>query len=465
MPGDRIIRQTDEGKAVYILWVGSASIVQETEGVVDGRRTRSIAHLGTLVHGAVFGELAMLAQRHLHGVIASTVCCMWEVSFPMVREVLQGHPAERAAFLHMVEQHLDKLGNQQVGDCPLFADFSQHFRTFIGVNSEKHLYFAGQTIVQEGAFGDRFVIVNFGTARVEAMGQRLPEPRRGGARAGYGMLCRSSSFTKEKYHVSVTAETMCQVFVVTRDAFQAALKKYPDMRDAARTLEAKEAHANLLMKQHSQRSRHLHSFMQALSRLFDYSLGEESSAKRRVTQLYFDAFRRVVSKIVEDRAVAERTRQAGLQQIERWISRRREQLEQAKQQQAMKTLVSQNLSQRGPLALPKSDSQKRPQSRQLLSQSWEGTRSPYLSPNPQWKQAPAATERVALPSLPLFSPSSTLSPRGSISARPSTAPAQDVAQPVPSGGHYGPTKPASARGAPRRRHPQGPLQDAAPSPL
>ncbi|CAK0879090.1 unnamed protein product [Prorocentrum cordatum] len=243
MPGDRIIRQTDEGKAVYILWVGSASIVQETEGVVDGRRTRSIAHLGTLVHGAVFGELAMLAQRHLHGVIASTVCCMWEVSFPMVREVLQGHPAERAAFLHMVEQHLDKLGNQQVGDCPLFADFSQHFRTFIGVNSEKHLYFAGQTIVQEGAFGDRFVIVNFGTPD-RPRGGHGPAPPRASARRRPRRLRDAVQELElhqgEKYHVSVTAETMCQVFVVTRDAFQAALKKYPDMRDAARTLEAKE---------------------------------------------------------------------------------------------------------------------------------------------------------------------------------------------------------------------------------
>jgi CRP-like cAMP-binding protein len=437
MPGDRIIRQTDEGAAMYILWVGSASVVHETEGVVDGQRTRSLSHIGILIHGAVFGELAMLGQRRVSGVIASTVCCCWEVSFHIVRDILQGHPAERASFLGMVEQHLEKFGNQQVGDSPLFADFSQHFRTFIGVNSEKHLYFEGQTILQEGAVGDRLFIVNLGTARVEAMGQRLPSPRGSGAHFGYGMLCRSSSLAKEKYHVSVTAETMCQVFVVTRAAFQAALKKYPDMREVARALEAKEAHeermqreqANLLAKQQAQRSRYLHSFIQACARLFDYNLGEESSARRRVTYLYFDAFRRVVAKIIEDRAVAEQTRQAGLQQIARWISRRNEQLEQVKQQKAMNTLVFQNVSQRGPLAMPKGGSQKRAQSRQGLSQLWDDARSPYLSPNPQWKQAPAM-ERVTLPSLPLFSPLLTPSPRGSLSARPNTAPAQDVVQPV-----------------------------------
>merc|ERR1719356_1512549 len=76
---------------------------------------------------------------------------------------------------------------------------------------------------------------------------------------------------KERYAVTVTAETMCQVLMVTRSSFEHALNKYPEMREAARALELEESRsyrwhverARRLVKTQVQRSQNLRCIMEA----------------------------------------------------------------------------------------------------------------------------------------------------------------------------------------------------------
>ncbi|CAE7266404.1 HCN2, partial [Symbiodinium microadriaticum] len=54
-----------------------------------------------------------------------------------ILSILNRHPVERTNFLKLVEEHLDKLAAPRVIYHKLFADFSQQFRTLIGVNCER----------------------------------------------------------------------------------------------------------------------------------------------------------------------------------------------------------------------------------------------------------------------------------------------------------------------------------------
>ncbi|CAK0864399.1 unnamed protein product [Prorocentrum cordatum] len=69
-PGDRIIQQGMEGTSMFVLRVGSANVVKESaDGAETGRLQRTLEHVGTLAHGAVFGELATglwMAKRDDH---------------------------------------------------------------------------------------------------------------------------------------------------------------------------------------------------------------------------------------------------------------------------------------------------------------------------------------------------------------------------------------------------------------
>eukprot|EP00439_Symbiodinium_sp_Y106_P070455 s31_g12.t1 len=139
-----------------------------------------------------------------------------------ILSILNRHPVERTNFLKLVEEHLDKLAAPRVIYHKLFADFSQ-----------QKLFFPQEVIVKEGGTGNRMYIMNLGSATVKVSKQCVMQIR-GGSHFGFNMLCSD----KERYTMSITTDTMCQVLVVTRSSYQHALSKYPEMREVAKQLEA-----------------------------------------------------------------------------------------------------------------------------------------------------------------------------------------------------------------------------------
>jgi CRP-like cAMP-binding protein len=470
MPGDFIIRQGSEGFTMFILWIGSANVILESEELPadgQGARTRTLKHVGTLGHGAAFGEMAMLGVQKKRNatIIASAVSCAWEIDFQNVRTILEKHPRECDNFLNMIEGHLERVANVHLTDYHLFANFSHGFRTFLSVHAHRHLYFEGETIVKEGSAGDQLFVVNLGAARVEILGQHVQSVLRGGAHFGYGMVCRSSA--KERYSATVTAESMCQVFIIRRVDFQKALTKYPDMRDTARSLDTKEArlareqqeHAKMLVKTQVKRSQHLKGIMDACAGMFDYST-EDVTTTRQIYKLYFTAWRSEAARGLAVRKEAAEVLAANQEKIDRWLLRRKEQMEQTQPHRDMKTLLAQNLHTRGPLTVPKPDSSSRsvgaPSEFMSPSSSFAASTvaSPYLSPMPQ-QRSYMAPQHVELPPLPLAglngSPWTSRPSTGApLSDRPNTAPVPGFMAGSPLA--TSPTaKPSTARGHSRRR--------------
>eukprot|EP00913_Durusdinium_trenchii_P027305 g25616.t1 len=146
-------------------------------------------------------------------------------------------------FLFVLSQeHLDKLAAPRVIHHKLFADFSPQFRTLVGVNCERRLYFPRETIVREGSAGDRMFIMNLGSASVkDRLSRRLRRQPKAAAAItlirshfGFPMICSD----KERYRMTITTDTMCQVLVISRSSYQHALSKYPEMKEIAKHLEA-----------------------------------------------------------------------------------------------------------------------------------------------------------------------------------------------------------------------------------
>ena len=117
-----------------------------------------------------------------------------QVEHEKILAILNRHPVERTNFLKLVEEHLDKQAASRVIHHQLFSAFSAQFRTLIGVNCERRLYFPRETIVREGATGDKMYIMNLGSASVKVTKQSVMQIR-GGSHFGFNMICSDKVHT------------------------------------------------------------------------------------------------------------------------------------------------------------------------------------------------------------------------------------------------------------------------------
>lgn len=355
MPGDRIIEQGADGTSMFILSVGIAHVVKESMDEIDNQITRTLTNIGGLTYGSVFGELVMLGvqSKRSASIVASSVCCTWEVQHKAILGILDRHPPERANFLKLVEEHLDKLAAPRVIYHQLFAGFSQQFRTLVGVNCERKLYFPGEVVVREGSSGDRMYIVNLGSASVEVAGQHVMQIR-GGSHIGFSMI--TSSADKEKHFATVVTETMCQVLMITRAAYQHALNQYPSMQAVAQQLEAEEkARAKKMLSgimKLVQRRRGLRYIIDSLRDGAGTRTTEVSAANRPMLECFFHGWLRQVQRHAELRREEEQLRVFNDKQIETWLDKRKRQMEKQRPRKELQRLLKRNLVRRGPLKMP-----------------------------------------------------------------------------------------------------------------
>lgn len=391
MPGDRIIQQGAEGNSMFILSLGLAQVVKENLDYAGNSVVRNLYFIGGLTYGSVFGELVMLGvqSKRTASIVASSTCCTWEVEHEKILGILNRHPVERANFMKLVEEHLDKLAAPRVIHHKLFADFSPQFRTLVGVNCERRLYFPRETIVREGSAGDRMFIMNLGSASVKVNKHNVMQIR-GGSHFGFPMICSD----KERYRMTITTDTMCQVLVISRSSYQHALSKYPEMKEIAKHLEASERgrerkeFASFMKLVH--RRRGLRYLLEAMrDGILGHAVAQMNDGNRGTLENVFKGWRQEVAKSAELRQGDEQLRQFNDAQIYNWLKKRRLQIEQVKSKQELSQWTINTLSNRGP-PKPKPSSikldaiQPADPARAQEVRDW----SCYMQPAPVWRRRP-----------------------------------------------------------------------------
>mmetsp|Transcript_141690 Transcript_141690/g.353280 ORF Transcript_141690/g.353280 Transcript_141690/m.353280 type:complete len:1321 (+) Transcript_141690:145-4107(+) len=407
MPGDRIIEQGTDGTSMFILWVGTANVVLETMEELDNAPARTLTNVGSLTHGSVFGELVMLGvqSKRTASIVAGTLCCTWEVEHQVILSILDRHPVERHNFLKLVEEHLGKMAAKNLIYHHLFSGFHQQFRTLIGVNCERKLYFPGETITREGTTGDRLYIVNLGTAVVQMHNQHVMQVK-GGSHFGFASICLHSERDKERYPVTVVTETMCQVLIVTRGTYQHALQKYPEMREIARRLEEEEK-ARVRRQRDAftrmvYRRRKLRCIVEALRGSSMAASMEGNPTNSALLEVSFQGWHTLTLRTAELRREEEEQRTLNAGRIEAWLSKRKVQLAHVKPKMDLKVLIDRNLRRRGPLKLARKAPSPPPPRMHTLSyySTMQDSESPYMSPCPVWVRMPlSARQSRRLPPL------------------------------------------------------------------
>lgn len=429
MPGDRIIQQGTHGTSIFILSIGTANVVNESVEEINGQMWRTLTDEGTLPHGSVFGELVMLAVESTRtaSIIASTVCCTWEVQHSVILALLDKYPSERRKFQKLIARHLDKLAVPGIIYLPFFSEFHQQFRTMIGVKCERQIYFPGETILREGHLGDRMFVLNVGTAMVSMQHHKVTQAtgsfpcsrqipgnqgtvhtKKDTSHFGFNTICGIGGHVK--YPVTVTSETMCQVLVISRCTWQHALHTYPEMREISRAMEIEEKY-----RQHRRRE----SFMPMVERrrtfqcVIDALSSERKPDKAHFLETYFQQWVRYTAKVLDFKREEKEQLECNARKIEQWLTKRKQQLEQVKPLRDLQRLVDRNLTHRGPLKMPRVSQSATP--RKSPNHSWQESESPYMSPSPAWRQSPltARQQRRSLPPLPKVRPANTTKPHNS----------------------------------------------------
>jgi len=394
MPGERIIEQGDDGNSMFILWVGTANVVTEQLDNMDFHPTRTLSSLGALTHGSVFGELVMLGvqPKRTASIIAVTMCCIWEVEYHTILAILERHETERANFMKLVDEHLDKLAPPQIIHHPLFSGFHQQFRTLLAVNCDCRLFFPKEIILRENTTGEYLYILSVGTANLE-MGGHFVMPVKGGAYFGFCVIA-SADVSKERYPVTVIAEVICQVVLLARSAYVHALAKYPEMRERANRLEREQRLQVIKQKtafaRMVHRRRSLRCIVDALRGdvAMRSTQGDEEPKSVVILRSAFYTWLQRLVKSQEARNVEEELRLKNETRIDAWVTRRRQQMERVKPHADLKKLVGRNLAQRGPLKVAKQPAYEEPEKKSLF-EVWSESHvdSPYMQPAPVWRHA------------------------------------------------------------------------------
>jgi CRP-like cAMP-binding protein len=396
MPGDRIIEQGAEGTSMFILWLGHSCVVNEKCEEQNGFCVRTLTSVGTLPYGSVFGELVMLGvhQRRTASIIATTVCCAWEVAQANCLMILKNHPTERHDFLKLVEEHLEKLAAPRIIYHPLFSCFHQQLRTLIGVNCEKKLFFPGETVVKEGSTGVSLYVVNLGTADIEIAHQHVMQIS-SGAYFGFGVMCG----TQDRYPATVIAKTMCQVLSVGAATYRNALQKYPEMIAKAKALEAeekvrqtKESKSFTFMVRKRKGIKNIIDTLKGSVSALAGGADETSSAE--LLETIFQAWSIFATKTVKMRREIAAMREGNVQRIAEYVEKRKLRMDKVMPQLDLRRLVKENLEERGPLKLASMPCPRRRKAHSESPQKLHSTAlDAYLSPIPPRHVALSAREK------------------------------------------------------------------------
>eukprot|EP00929_Paragymnodinium_shiwhaense_P000802 TRINITY_DN101004_c0_g1_i1.p1 TRINITY_DN101004_c0_g1~~TRINITY_DN101004_c0_g1_i1.p1 ORF type:complete len:1240 (+),score=253.69 TRINITY_DN101004_c0_g1_i1:200-3919(+) len=402
MPGQCISEENSKVSSLFVLTSGTANCVRESfDGTAD-HKIQLLTKYSTLSPGAIFGELVLcapIAKRTL-SVVAGTVCTTWEMAERSIMQLLEGYPSEKRDFLHIVQEQLEKHLAPRVYSLPVFARFSASFRTLLTVNCKRHLYLAGEVVFREGALGERFYILSFGQAALQLCHQHVMSVR-AGSYFGFSMLAADGSHQRDRYPATMVTESLCQILVITKTAYQHVLNKHLYDAEIAAVVEEDERgraqRQRLCFSRMAARRRNLHCIVDALLRPADSALSSSVAGApgpglyaAQMVKLTISAWRTLIIRRKENIKEEEEQRLQNASRIEQWLVKRQKQLQHIQPRQEMRKLLDTNVNTRGVLKLPVKPPLSEPVVPSRLFAASQPV-SPYLSPSPLWNASPAAT--------------------------------------------------------------------------
>jgi len=160
----RVIVQGDAGDYFYIVESGNFDIYVSKTGHVepgaDGMGTK-VASSGP---GTSFGELALMYNAPRAATVVSTeASILWQLDRITFRRILMDSAFQRR---RMYESFLEEV--------PLFSTLTPYERSKIADALDTHKYPAGSAIIKEGDVGDKFYILESGSAEAVKRGSDAP---------------------------------------------------------------------------------------------------------------------------------------------------------------------------------------------------------------------------------------------------------------------------------------------------
>lgn len=205
----KVISQGDQGDYFYVVESGSFDIFVSSTGKIENGPDGMGKQVSTTGPGASFGELALMYNAPRAATVISTgPSILWQLDRVTFRRILMDSAFERR---RMYESFLDSV--------PLLSTLTPYERSKIADALETTKHPSGATIIREGDVGDRFYILEAGSARAYKHGNSNP----------------LKSYTKGDYFgelallddkpraASVVAETEVKLATLGKNGFQRLL--------------------------------------------------------------------------------------------------------------------------------------------------------------------------------------------------------------------------------------------------
>ncbi len=227
-PGDVIVREGEPGHSMFVIVEGGADVVRQGE---EGQGT-VVAHMG---EGEFFGEIALVSEgRRLASVVASGRTVLLEVTRQRMADIVSRHPAVGEV---VQEFYRERLLTNVLRSNPLFAGIPEAPRRALAEAFTPHTVQPGEQILSRGQAATGLFLLLRGRCTVfhaHVDGRETPYPdMREGDVFGEVSLLRSGLVT-----ASVRAATPCVLLKLERDAFEAILERYPELRAELQQLTA-----------------------------------------------------------------------------------------------------------------------------------------------------------------------------------------------------------------------------------
>ncbi|KAI5300659.1 hypothetical protein KEM55_005915 [Ascosphaera atra] len=211
--GIKIIAQGDVGDFFYVIESGLFDVYKHQSGSVQSGKGGLGQKVATLKEGEFFGELALMynAPRSASVVSADAKSTLWALDRVTFRRILMDSAFQRR---RMYEAFLEEV--------PILEPLKSYERSKVADALRTVKFNPGETIINEGEPGDRFYLLEAGTAN--AYKSVLPEEEQPVMRYRRGDYFGELALLEDRpRQATVIAESEVKVAMLDRDGFQRLL--------------------------------------------------------------------------------------------------------------------------------------------------------------------------------------------------------------------------------------------------
>lgn len=233
IPGETIVTEGDRVDKTMLLESGTASVerVFSKNTVVVPSVPLDTVHEPQDGHwiGGLGGLCGFATDVKRRATLrALTVCKVHEITISDYTGILSTSPSERHRFRDLVERRLRETDSERLEDHSFFQAFTKTFINMLRPKCLLHVYFAGETVFQQGDVANGLVIFNAGS-HIMVSNAKDPQAKELMGKRCFGVVALLSNRTV-RHTSTVVTKTACAVRHLTRSDWIDALKLYPEHR-------------------------------------------------------------------------------------------------------------------------------------------------------------------------------------------------------------------------------------------